>query len=522
MPQVSVIVPVFNPGGRIDACIASLLRQSMRDVELIFVDDGSTDGTPARLDELAARHPQVRVEHIPNSGWPGRPRNVGLELASGDFVYFVDNDDWIADGCLARLHATALQDDADIVIGKVVGHGKAVPRALFERNLHGVGFDSPLLLGLLTPHKLFRRAFLNAHGLRFPEGRRRLEDHRFVVEAYFRAARISVVADQPCYHWIRHDDEINASYGGFEAEGYYENLAEVLDLVEAETEPGRRRDALLLHWYRQKMLGRLGGALFVAHDPEYRRELYDAVRRLALDRFPETLEEQLPFLLRLRARLMRNSDFDALLALAKYESALGGWVITRRVRGDGTHLVLRLRSRLSPTDLRFRREGERVLWVPPPALREALAGEDLDVTDALNDASVQCFLHSPEDKVEYLLSGRTDVGFEDGAEPGLVRPVLRTTARVTPTTAAAGAPLPAGRWHVHTIVDVLGFTSLRRVRQIESEELLVLTAAPPARVVLGEELPPPPSRRKRVLRRAPWIGRTFRRTRSAVAAAVRA
>jgi len=93
--KVSVIVPVYNPGSNIDQCISSLLGQSLPDdeYEVIFVDDGSTDETPARLDELAEAHANVRVEHIPNSGWPGRPRNVGIDLAQGEYVYFVDNDD---------------------------------------------------------------------------------------------------------------------------------------------------------------------------------------------------------------------------------------------------------------------------------------------------------------------------------------------------------------------------------------------------------------------------------------------
>ncbi|MEA2289920.1 MAG: poly(ribitol-phosphate) beta-N-acetylglucosaminyltransferase, partial [Solirubrobacteraceae bacterium] len=95
--KVSVVVPVYNPGPHIDDCIASVLRQSLpaSEYEAIFVDDGSTDGTGERLDEIAAEHPHLRVIHIENSGWPGRPRNVGVEAARGEYVYFVDNDDWI-------------------------------------------------------------------------------------------------------------------------------------------------------------------------------------------------------------------------------------------------------------------------------------------------------------------------------------------------------------------------------------------------------------------------------------------
>jgi glycosyltransferase involved in cell wall biosynthesis len=167
-PKVSVVVPVYNPGSDIDDCIRTLLDQSLPSdaYELIFVDDGSTDATPARLDALAAEHDHVRVEHISNSGWPGRPRNVGIELARGEFVYFVDNDDWLGREALERMHAMAVRDAADIVIGKVVGHGKSVPRNLFRRNRTGVDLQWEPLVWLLTPHKLFRRAFLDAHDLR--------------------------------------------------------------------------------------------------------------------------------------------------------------------------------------------------------------------------------------------------------------------------------------------------------------------------------------------------------------------
>src|SRR5215213_6790495 len=96
-PKVSVVVPVYNPGAVIEECVGSLLDQSLQaaEYEIVLVDDGSTDGTAARLDELQSLHALVRVRHIPNSGWPGRPRNVGLKMARGEYVYFVDNDDWI-------------------------------------------------------------------------------------------------------------------------------------------------------------------------------------------------------------------------------------------------------------------------------------------------------------------------------------------------------------------------------------------------------------------------------------------
>ena len=96
-PKVTVVVPVYNPGARhrrLHPLAARPVARRADEYEVIFVDDGSTDATPARLDALAAEHAHVRVEHIPNSGWPGRPRNVGIELARGEYVFFVDNDDW--------------------------------------------------------------------------------------------------------------------------------------------------------------------------------------------------------------------------------------------------------------------------------------------------------------------------------------------------------------------------------------------------------------------------------------------
>src|SRR5690606_13537481 len=121
--KVSVVVPVYNPGKHIEDLITSLLRQDLpRDeYEVIFVDGGSTDETPARLDALAAEEPGVTVIHEEASGWSGKPRNVGIDTARGEYIMFVDNDDWLADQALRRMYDYAIANGADILVPKMAG-----------------------------------------------------------------------------------------------------------------------------------------------------------------------------------------------------------------------------------------------------------------------------------------------------------------------------------------------------------------------------------------------------------------
>ncbi|MDP9401244.1 MAG: glycosyltransferase, partial [Actinomycetota bacterium] len=470
MLKASVIVPVYNPGQNIDDCIRSLLGQSLApdEYEVIFVDDGSTDDTPARLDALAAEHANVHVVHTPNSGWPGRPRNIGVDLARGEYVLFVDNDDWLGREALERLHAAAVRDDADIVIGKVVGHGKGVPRGIFRRSRSGATLGWGPLLTLLTPHKLFRRSMLVEHAIRFPEGRRRLEDHLFVVHAYFHARRISVVADYPAYFWVLREDEGNASTGGFDPAGYYGNLREVLDLVREHTEPGPFRDRLEAHWYRGKTLGRVGTGTFLRRDPDYRRQLFEEIRGLALERYGPRADATLALNLRVRSRLLRDGDYEGLQALAAAESGLRAQVAVRDQNHDGGRLVLQLEGGLAGEDgsLAFTRRDGRLLWVPPAPLAPGLRDEDLDATDEVTRGRVEVIARSVADRSEYLLPGRSEVRLVPvGQGDERLTPVVLADVRLTPGTAAAGSALPPGRWQLLAVVAVAGFSATARLRE---------------------------------------------------------
>jgi glycosyltransferase involved in cell wall biosynthesis len=501
--KVSVIVPVYNPGPNIDDCIDSLLGQTLppEEYEVIFVDDGSSDGTESRLDALAADHPHVHVKHIPNSGWPGRPRNLGIEMAHGEYVYFVDNDDWLGKGALNRLYNRAERDEADIVIGKVVGEGKFVARSMFKRDRKDVTLEWAPLVRLLTPHKLFRKSLLDEHGIRFPEGRRRLEDHVFTMHAYFHARHISVLAGYPCYHWVLREGDDNASYEELEPVGYYLNVREVLDLIDEHMEPGPLRDRVKSHWYRGKMLGRVGGRNFVERDPAVKRPLYEEVRKLALERYGDEVDAYLAFNARVRSHLLRAGDYEGLEALARFEAGLESEVSVVQIEPEGEEAVnLTLEARIP--GLRFEQEGDTVHWVPPADLQGHLEPAELEVD--LDRSYADVLIWSARDGTEYLLRSETETRLEDGS------PVLTTSARLQPRIVVSKADLKRGEWTVGVTAGAAGFlpTGVPAIHGPRAFRVpLVVTITADGRVV-------PPSLRGDMARRFPRVRDAFRRVRS--------
>ena len=113
--RVSVVVPVYNVAPYLRQCLDSLVGQTLKDIEIICVDDGSTDGSGAILDEYAAKDGRVRVVHQANAG-AGAARNVGLDLATGEYLFFCDPDDWCARRMLARMFRQAQNVRADVLL----------------------------------------------------------------------------------------------------------------------------------------------------------------------------------------------------------------------------------------------------------------------------------------------------------------------------------------------------------------------------------------------------------------------
>ena len=112
---ISIIVPIYNVEKYLPACLDSICHQTLKELEIILVDDGSTDNSGRIAEQYALQDKRIRVVHQ-RDGNPGATRNVGLELATGEYVGFVDSDDWIEPEMFASLYAKAEADNLDIVV----------------------------------------------------------------------------------------------------------------------------------------------------------------------------------------------------------------------------------------------------------------------------------------------------------------------------------------------------------------------------------------------------------------------
>lgn len=220
-PQISVIVPVYNVEKYLYHCIDSILAQTFTDFELLLIDDGSTDSSGKICDEYGEKDSRIRVFHKENGG-VSSARNLGLDKANGEWIWFIDSDDYVEQETISSLPSYLQNNDYDCVI---FGY--------FTENEHAkTEFASPKGLQLSVDYitalkwlyepqyvpyqgyiwnKLFKRTILQNYHLRFDIQIKFNEDRLFCFE-YLKSIKAQVIFDtQPFYHYIKNDNSAMAS-----------------------------------------------------------------------------------------------------------------------------------------------------------------------------------------------------------------------------------------------------------------------------------------------------------------------
>ena len=246
MPKLSVIVPCYNGEALLPRAVNSALGQSYRDLEIILVDDGSSDATPALCDGYAAADPRVRVIHQKNAGLSAA-RNAGMAIAAGDYIAFLDADDWLVPEAYAKLLGAMEAADADCACCGYIHvydegpDGPAVaapfPAGVYEGESLQNGIVLPLLQDRLRENAftgmvwrwIFSMRVIREHSLDFTDAY--LEDELFLIRYFSRPARLASV-DESLYCYYLNRNSITRSYNPDMTEIYRHILAVKESLVQ--------------------------------------------------------------------------------------------------------------------------------------------------------------------------------------------------------------------------------------------------------------------------------------------------
>lgn len=267
---VSVIIPVYNSMPYLTELLNSLELQDLDKnlYEVIAVNDGSTDFGGEILDVYAKRNANFTVVHQENSGWPGKPRNVGTAMAKGEYVFYADSDDTLGTEALRRMRDFAREHDVDVLAPKLVPVGGRVIRtSLFAETQVDVPLES--IFATLMPQKLIRRQMIIDHDLRFAEEKVRLEDGMVLAGCYLHAKRVSVLADYEYYYIRERGDGNNISAQPFEPVGYVESMTHISNTIRNNTtaDPGQGR-LLIAGLFKRKGLKFFVGERFLKYREE--------------------------------------------------------------------------------------------------------------------------------------------------------------------------------------------------------------------------------------------------------------
>lgn len=234
--KITVAIPIYNAERHLNVTLDSLINQTMEssEFEVICVNDVSTDNSAKVVESYMKNHSNIKlINRTENSGGPMLPRNDAINAAKGEYILFLDNDDFIGEETLERFYKNAVENNSDVIFGKYVGvNGRNVPQSMFKYgNLPNAEILEHNLVFSLAPHKMFNVDFLRSHDIHFHKEAVVGEDQLFVMQSFINAKVITVLSDYEYYYVVKRGDE-NLSLKYFPAENFYYSFNNIMKSIE--------------------------------------------------------------------------------------------------------------------------------------------------------------------------------------------------------------------------------------------------------------------------------------------------
>ncbi len=315
-PDISVIVPVYNVEKYLPECLDSILNQTFSNIEIICVNDGSTDGSRKILEKYHAKDSRIKIVDKKNGGLASA-RNAGMKVAIGDYYSFVDADDWIDYTMLEKMYNNAIQLDTDITIcavhqfdernQEIDDSNKYYTLGFFDETFDNRAFSyndvKPFLMDVcvMAWNKLYRKSFIDECKAQYPDGLI-FEDGPFFFSIFFKTQKVSIVRDFLYYYRINRIGSI-IQKGGRQ----FLDIVDVVNLMYEKIKEAPDYEDMKYIFFRKKVedfISRLDNI-----NPKYRHEYVEKIRKTSVltnyEEFPPSM---------VRGRFRYNYTlFDALI-----------------------------------------------------------------------------------------------------------------------------------------------------------------------------------------------------------------
>ena len=327
-PKISIIIPIYNVEEYIEDTLNSLLNQTIiKDMEILMIDDGSFDGSRYIIEKYSLDYENFYAYHKENEG-PGIARNLGIDLAKGEYIHFLDSDDYVLPNTYERAYEIAKNNNSDFLslFGVRMRRYNITDSYIYNnafKNIIGT-IDSAkledmpeLIWDTFVTNKLYKKEFLEKNNLKFIKEKKYYEDVIFALGAYGLAEKISLTKDI-FYYWRKRENSNFSITQQYSDINNFKDRINMINLCYEIAENANFNDdiknELFFRWINYDLNIYL--RIFYEYDEKYYQEIFEEINKI-LNIIPEEMLESLNSTKRIMYKMIKNNDYIGLKNFSK-------------------------------------------------------------------------------------------------------------------------------------------------------------------------------------------------------------